>query len=173
MTNNKKMMLDCLNSGGAVLNMEELGIEGLKPYQWELINLSGYDISRAGNCLLVAEPAASELWGILEHGAIDWNSLSLEERRDFGKQWLPALLAECAEVSADCGTGLLEDIAVFGYWTHYGLQPSQYEIILACAGRGEYADAFAECLCLGALEDLARLLFDRDAEMTEEEIFAL
>lgn len=166
-------MLDCLAAGGAVLDMAELGIERLKPYQWELINISGYDISRAANCLLVAEPTASELRGILEHNAIDWNSLSLDECQNFGKRWLPVLLKECAEVSADCGTGLLEDIANFGYWEYYGLRPSQYEIIMACAGQGKYAYDFAECLCLGALEDLARLLFDQNAEMTEEEILAL
>lgn len=166
-------MLECLNAGGSVINMNEIGIEGLKPYQWELINLSEYGVTQADNYLLIEESAASELRGILEHGAIGWNNLSLDECQIFGKRWLPVLLEECAEVSADCGTGLLEDIENFGYWKYYGLEPSQYEIILACAGQGKYAYEFAECLCLGALEDLARLLLTKNAEMTEDEILAL
>lgn len=161
-----------LADGNTVIDMTRTCIERLDTVQWELLNASGYDVRRAGKYLLIEERAAAELKDMLTHGAQHHNSLFEEERIELGRKHRNYFIEKWAEVSRDCGIGLLEDVQRFGYWERNGIEPRITELVLALAGIGNLADDMAELMTLGALEDMARSLFDADAEITLEELKA-
>lgn len=159
-----------LENGLTVLDLNETGRETLAPAEWHLLNLSGYEVRREGNFLIIDARGAGELKDAYMNGARFHNSLMEEERIDFGKKYIGFLREKCINECEECGEDILKSVQCWGYWQHNGLTPSKVDILRALCGQGSYADDMAEALTLGLLEDIARTLFDGDAEITLEDI---
>lgn len=163
----KNAIIAALENGYTVINLEETYRDRLTPEEWHILNLSGYEVSRAGNYLIIDKQAAIQLKDALRYGAQNHNNLTEEELVKFGRENLPALRERYIKEAEEDGCPAIESFLVWGYWQHNGSNPSKVDIIKALCGQGEYADEMAEALTLGLLEDIARLLFDNDeAEMT-------
>ena len=159
-----------LENGQAVFDLNETGRDTLAPAEWHILNLSGYEVSRAGNYLIIDARGAAELKDAYMNGARFHNSLFEEERVEFGKQHLAFLREKCINECEECGEDIIKSVQCWVYWAHNGLTPSKVDILKALCGQGSYADDMAEAFTLGLLEDIARTLFDGNAEITLEDI---
>lgn len=166
----KNTIKAALENGQAVFNLNETGRDTLAPAEWHLLNLSGYEVSRAGNYLIIDARGAGELKDAYLHGASFHNSLFEEERIEFGKQHLAFLREKSINECEEFGEDILKSVQGWNYWKHNGLTPSKVDILKALCGQGSYADDMAEALTLGLLEDIARTLFDGNAEISLEDI---